>query len=344
MDKRKIRLCWLKDDKPGHLTKIRGLIKALSAVSEVTVVECYVRWRPKFMRRVLAFIPIFRKKYPLHYFMKLPHDSTAFDLIVSAGGATELPNARMSKLFDAQNIYLGSLRICDSSEFSLLPRIDGSQDARVMRMTIVPSELSRSKADLEAKRVFPQSLGKTWTVLIGGDGSGISWTVDDWVGLAIGVIRSAHEAGVKLIVTTSRRTGRIGEEALKAKFEASGLLASAVWYGEGLTNQSPSLNAMIGHSELVCVTEDSASMVNEAVASGRPVLTLKPERSTLDSLIEGMLCQLEQAAYIYRVKQLGAVNVRPKTKVWTLLEDDWHSSLGRQILNRLDQMKELECF
>lgn len=344
MEDRKLRIYWLKDNRLGHLTKIRGLIKALRAVREVSVVESSVKWRPKFMRGALALVPFLRNKYPLRYCLDLPPSSKPIDLVVSAGGATEWPNARLSRLSGAKNIYMGSLRICDSSDFSLLPRIDGDDGESVMEMTIVPSELNRSQAALEASRAFPEGLGKTWTVLVGGDGSGISWTVNDWVGLAKGIIESAREAGVNLIVTTSRRTGRLGEEALKAEFEASGLLACAVWYGEGLSSSSPSLVAMIGQSELVCVTEDSASMVNEAVASGRPVVTLKPERSSLDGLIEGMLCRLEQSSYIHRNKQLDNVEVPLATKEWTLMEDDWHYSFGQQILNRLDTKKEGECF
>lgn len=344
MEDRKLRVCWLKDNKPGHLTKIRGLIKALSAVREVSVFECPVKWRPKYMRGVLALVPFLRNIYPLHYCLNLPPSSEAFDLIVSAGGATEWPNARLSKLCRAKNIYLGSLRLCDTREFSLLPRIDEDDGMSVMQMSIVPSELNRSKAAVEASRAFPEDMGKTWTVLIGGNGSGVSWTENDWFQLANGVIQAARQSDVQLIVTTSRRTGRRGEEILKSAFQASGILARAAWFSEGGLSNAPSLVAMIGQSELVWVTEDSASMVNEAVASGRPVITLRPGQSRPDSLIEGMLCRFEGASYIHRNKKLDNIKLPEASKEWILMQDDWHHAFGKQILNRLDMKKEGECF
>ena len=335
-----LRVCWLKDDKPGHLTKIKGLIKALRAVQEISVMECSVRWRPRFIRSVMALIPILKKKYPLRFCLGSAPLREKFDLIISAGGATEWPNAELSTLVGAKNIFFGSLRMCEKSDFSLLPRIEESHDQWFMEMQILPSELNYSMAAFEARQVFPENLGLIWTVLIGGNGSGIFWNTDDWIDLAEGMIQSARNAGAKLILTTSRRTGLAGEALLKAKFQASGLLLCAVWYSGNQSQNPPSLAAMIGQSELVFVTEDSASMVNEAVASGRPVITLKPEHNQLDDLIESMLSRLERNSYIYRNRQLRNPDFTVTTKEWTLMEDDWHYSFGLNILSSLDLAKE----
>lgn len=338
-----LRVCWIKDQKPGHLTKVRGLLKAIGQHRSIDLTECEVNWVTKSVRLCLRYLPFLKSKYPLRYCLDLPHSLDSFDLVVSAGGATEWPNARLGQLSGAKNIYLGSLRMFDCSAFSLLPRIDEGNGDNVVKMTIVPSELNRSQAALEAHRVFPKDFGKTWTVLIGGDGSGIAWTISDWLALAKGIIGSAREARARLIVTTSRRTGRVGEKTLKAEFEASGLLACGVWHCEGPSDKSPSLVAMIGQSELVCVTEDSASMVNEAVASGRPVFTFRPERSQLSDLIESMLCRLEEACYIHRNKHLVSLEIAMTAKEWTLMDDDWHYFFGKQILKLLNMAKEEEC-
>lgn len=337
MNRQPLRICWIKDDKPGHLTKVRGLIKALGKITNISVVECSVRWRPSFLRSLLARIPFLREIYPLNCCLDVPDSPESFDLIISSGGATEWANVKLSRLYGIKNVFFGSLRAYAATDFSALPKISTSSKKNAFRLKMMPSVMNYSYANTEAEDFFKGKIGKTWSVLIGGNGSGVFWELDDWMLLASGIIDSANKAGVKLIVTTSRRTGVIAEKALKSVFEKSGLLACAVWYHQqGIAEVSPSIAAMIGQSELVCVTEDSASMINEAVASGRPVVTLKPLKSNPDRVIEEMLSKFAYTSHIFRNPSLEQIEISANMCDWTFVDDDWHTVLGNEIFDFLE--------
>jgi mitochondrial fission protein ELM1 len=108
----------------------------------------------------------------------------------------------------------------------------------------------------------------------------------------------ARREGFRWLVTTSRRTGAEAEARLRAGLDAS-FVAAAVWWAE---KPEKKMAAFLGAAECVIVTQDSVTMVTEAVSSGRPVAVASPTvvRFPKRSFMPGYLATLEQAGRIVR--------------------------------------------
>lgn len=319
------------DERPGHLTKVRGILKALSCHTELSVQEIPVRWKPRFLRTFVPHLPC----VPPAVCLTKPVNGRV-DLVISAGGATEWANACLARAYGAANIFLGSLRTCRSDAFTVLPRIEAGDAPQILVMDLVPSEVDASTAAAAAETDLPHLGGRYWTVLIGGDGSGCVWTPADYAAQADRIIAEAAAAGVRLIVTSSRRTGELGESVWRDKLANCGRLELGAWHSRREKENAPRLAAMLGRAERIIITEDSASMVNEAVATGRPVATIAPAATGPDTLLDGMLRRLEAARRVVRLRgadwQLAALPAGH----WLPVAPDWHTPFGRELLNRIE--------
>ena len=101
-------------------------------------------------------------------------------------------------------------------------------------------------------------------VVIGGNSSAHKLTRRATEELADQLLALSKNKGVGLAVTTSRRTGKENTAILKNKLTGPNCM---LWSGEG---KNPYF-AMLGLADYILVTSDSASMVSEACATGKPV-------------------------------------------------------------------------
>lgn len=328
----RLKVCWLMDQRPGHLTKVRGILKALSCHAELTVQEIPVRWKPRFLRTILPHAP----GAPASVCLQRPVEGPV-DLIVSAGGATEWVNARLARTLSVPNIFLGSLRSCRPDAFTVLPRIEPGEASQILVMDLVPSEIDSASVQtaLAAAPTVAALEGPHWCLLIGGDGSGCVWTLEDYAAQADRIIDEANRAGVKLLVTSSRRTGVEGERVWRERLEASDRLALGVWYSQRESEAQPRLAALLGKGDRLIITEDSASMVNEAVAAGKPVATIEPSATCTDALLDGMLQRLEANRRVVRLRGADWQLADIPDGQWSSIPSAWHAPLGRELLARI---------
>ena len=80
----------------------------------------------------------------------------------------------------------------------------------------------------------------------------------------------ARREGIRWLVTTSRRTGKEVEAKLRGLLPPE-VVADAVWWCHLPEKKFP---AYLGAAEVIWVTQDSVSMVTEAVAAGKPVVVI----------------------------------------------------------------------
>lgn len=109
-------------------------------------------------------------------------------------------------------------------------------------------------------------------VLVGGDGRHGRYGPAD-VARLVGQLRSLAASGASLMITTSRRTSGDLASALRDLASTS---RGYMWDGR---EPNPYL-AMLALADAVVVTQDSANMVSEAVATGAPVLVFEPASSS----------------------------------------------------------------
>jgi mitochondrial fission protein ELM1 len=107
-----------------------------------------------------------------------------------------------------------------------------------------------------------------YALLIGGDGSGYRYDEED-IDRLIAFVNSSSDR-IKWLVTTSRRT----PEAFERKMEREMHTACFIAYHK---DPQKVVAGFLALSKMIFVTQESASMVSEGVAAGKPVVTLVPK-------------------------------------------------------------------
>ncbi len=337
-DEKPLRVLWLTDDRPGHRNKAAGVLHALRRKRPVEVIEQRVNWRWSAARQMLGRLGEAGLKLPPNWFLTGHQSVAEVDLILSAGGSTQWVNAALSAQLNVPNVFCGSLRKLPASLFDVIPLPDPPTDsAPYLRLDLLPSNISSQIAREAADACFGQRLeGRVWTVLIGGDGEGLRWSIDDLRALTERLVDAASEQEIKLAVATSRRTPPEGERAIRRLVESSGCLFAADWYHDRQGSPSP-LAALMGAAERVYVTADSASMTHEAISSGRPVISVHPTESQANErhmLIMQHQKNLGRLAD-WRLSGDGSPEDVEPVGGWQPISHDPGEALGTELLERL---------
>jgi mitochondrial fission protein ELM1 len=320
------------DRKPGHLTKVKGVLKALSYHATINLQKIPINWKPSFARTIIPRIPLMPVEICLG--SKIFHP---IDLIISAGGYTEWANAKLAHKYNIPNIFIGSNRICKPTEFTILPRLTPSNLPNVITLDYMPSEFDATMIQESATAELPCMTGRYWTLLIGGDGSGCIWSLDDHKKHAINLIEASRSAGVKIVAVSSRRTGHKQEQVWSKLLQDSNQLALGVWHSQKNNSPHPSIAALMGIAEIIIVTEDSSSMISEAVATGRAVATISPEKTGPDSKQENMLNRLAEIQMLTRlpISHWNSSNIPSITNTKT--ENNCLKSLGARLISEIQE-------
>ena len=144
-----------------------------------------------------------------------------------------------------------------------------------------------------------------------------------------------------ILISTSRRTGPEGQEALKAALADRPNLVHGVWYDPVSPNV---VTDYVAAADIVVCTEDSRSMISDAIAAGKCVYAVQPSLSTPTPRHARML---EEQAQLRRIKRisiadLGELDVdadiakyfQPRTVCWSV---GLINAIQRQV-PRLSQM------
>jgi len=236
------------------------------------------------------------------------------DLIVSAGSDTLAANVLAHRLLGTANVFIGTIRDLAEDDFAAV-------------LTSFPSAAGRPRHVLAAKPtlVDPDRLpaprpittaadlaGASLAVLVGGPTPSHRWNDADWHALA-GLLRGLAADGVRLRITTSRRTPDAAVAALRPLAGAAGTERLTL-YGDAPTSLEPFFGA-----DAILVTDDSATMVFEAVSARRPVVTLAPSerRPTRDDeafahlAAQGLIRRLDTVAATPQTIANALAAVRP---------------------------------
>ena len=138
---------------------------------------------------------------------------------------------------------------------------------------IYPPELEQVGARFFAGKDFGKN--KVVAVLVGGTDANYKPSAS-WAEDALGSLR--YIDGVKLLITTSRRTEKSLDDKIEDMFTGDSALGYML-----ILSKNPKVNAltaMMGRATHVIVTEDSVSMVSEAVTAGFRVGLVRVPRSS----------------------------------------------------------------
>ena len=295
----------LSDDLPGHFNQSLGIIKALRKEREVDATRVSVKLRfglgRNLMRTYLNRLPLQPAVASLSWFYRceLPNLS-AFDLIVSAGGRTSFANAWLARALQIPNIYAGSLRNLDPRLFTrvlTLEPVPGADNNLVLPIHASPVdavEVERQGERLRSERGWQQQ--RIWLLLVGGNGAGYRYEKPDWQELARLMTLLASQHGIRWLVASSRRTGAEAEHWLQSSMDDAYIVASSWATAEEVFD----LQAFLGVAERVFVTEDSMTMLTEAIYSRRPVHSLAPAHARPDERYQRTMRRFAASGFICR--------------------------------------------
>jgi mitochondrial fission protein ELM1 len=280
---RPLRVWVLSDGRPGHFNQAKGIVSALRLDHAVDERWIEVRLRAGIARNLLRSLlnhsSRARPLWQLQLFYALdPLPADGCDMIVSAGGKTSFANAWLAAVTGVPNIFSGSLRRLSPDLFTVTVTPQPVAGARNNIVPFLPPsaiDFARLQERTAAYRAA-EGLGdqRLWTLLVGGDGAGYRFRADDWRALAALTGELARRHGIRWLIATSRRTGAAAERLLRRAVDDESVFMHC-WSGAGEA-YDPELYP--GLAERVFVTEDSMTMLTEAMVARRPVYSLRPRR------------------------------------------------------------------
>lgn len=270
----------LSDDRPGHYHLSEGVAAAIARRRPVAVTRLTIGRRRLAAGWVLATLVdrgaspglILRLGYGLQT-SQLPPAG----LVISAGGQTLAANVAAARLLGAANIFCGSLRRIRPEAFSLVVSSyarHASEPRHLVALKpngIDPDKLVGAAARARRERgTAPKLAG----LLVGGDSGFFHYRPDEWQRLVEFLESSHREQGTRWVVATSRRSPDQVGDALQAV--ARRLESPVAELIDFRVSGPGGLPRLFGAVEAVLATEDSSTMISEAVCARLPVVGVAP--------------------------------------------------------------------
>ncbi|WP_286846222.1 MULTISPECIES: mitochondrial fission ELM1 family protein [Aminobacterium] len=290
----------LSDGIRGHLFQSRGIAGWLAKYTGAEIVEFQVPKISGFMKFYLLKLqgrrlPSMNKEelhcwfaksggHPLVEECQLHLQKNKVDsrrvLFISAGSGAAAFNVALSKYLGSKSCALmtPSFIGTDPFDFAVVPLHDKPKgEANVLSTLGAPNSIFPEKlceASKELSSIYPPESHRRWALLIGGDDA--NYCISSiWMHKNISpIIRAAQEKNIDLYITTSRRTSAEAEQALIEVAGESPQVKMLLLASQDPMNPVP---GMMGLCNRVFCTEDSVSMVSEAVTAGHRVILMRVE-------------------------------------------------------------------
>jgi mitochondrial fission protein ELM1 len=276
---------WLIDEgHPGHRTQSEGILAALERTGlelRVARISCTTTL-PGFLRPLArAAMGLPGRNWPLQHAHRISSfdlpaaDAPPPDFIISSGGRSAYLSHALARATGSPNVFVGPLGPFPPRWFTVvMPTVDWP----IRGTTLIPTGITPSRITPAACRAAAAAYWKRpvppncWTILIGGNSASHRFESSDWQSIVDGLHALAKRYRTRWLIATSRRTGAEAESFLRERLDGNCIEDSA------FVCDGPKKVVMpyLGSAQMVFVTQDSRSMIGEAVASGRPVALITP--------------------------------------------------------------------
>lgn len=276
---RALAILILSDGRPGHYHLAEGVASAIARRRRVTTTRLQITPRRALPGRAAAIalnlgLPpglVLAAGYGLSA-RTLP----AADLVISAGGHTRAANVAAARALGAANILCGTLRHLTPESFSLIVT-SYARHAGLPRHLVAlkpsgfdPDSLGGQRPQPPAPGTAPQIAG----LLVGGNSGLFRYREAEWQRLAAFLDASQAQHGTRWIVSTSRRTPAAVADLLAAQAgRPGGPIAELIDFRTAGPGTLPGLFTRV---QAVLCTEDSSTMLSEAVCAQLPVVGVAP--------------------------------------------------------------------
>ena len=278
-----LKIIFLADTRPGHYHIAQGVIAALSRLRpvEVTRIEVKRKWIvPTRWLRARINAETFYPPRMLRMAYRIDAETLPkADLVVSAGGETHMPNICVTRLLDVPNIFCGSLlRGLDPANFSLIiSSYDRDADDERYLVTLKPSSIDPDALGRPetVPRFGPDRPPKRAGLLIGGKAGSFRYTAKEWEALLAFAKAVSKAWGTRWLISTSRRTPDAVADRIAELAKDESVVETFIDFRTAGPGTLPEIFA---NAEVIVCTEDSSSMVSEAVSARLPVVGVAPAR------------------------------------------------------------------
>lgn len=258
---------------PGHLSQSVGFSAVLKKLYPLKTVEVYGRTTLRgWQRHLVRFLMGSKgRAIPSGLLLKIaditiPDGAGKPDLIVSSGGKSVFAAHALASSYQVPYVFIGERKPYPSHWFTaVFSPVEAEIDKQTYLLDFIPTPVTPALIESSG-----QLEPGTWCMIIGGRSRSCPFSVDDWRALGVGMNQLAQSANIRWLLTTSRRTGGDAEAILKKELRKE-FIQDAIWWAD---NPRRELYSFMARSELLFVTQDSITMVTEAVSSGRPVVSL----------------------------------------------------------------------
>lgn len=303
----------LTDGKAGHLAQARALVgrikaawghraagdKRLAGVAKplVWVKTVHVKYRHPAWGPVLQMVAaLLPRRFPrAERWLRWALDpesaggllSSSADITVSCGSSTAAVNLLWSWAVRAKTAHITRSALPSWRRFDLavIPRHDFRRLPRAKNLLVIDGALAQGRLPDEGRaREWRQRLriskGRQVGLLLGGPARGVEMTLGDVEQAVAGVLKAAEELDAEVLVTSSRRTPLSVETWLAqhlGRHPRCRLLALVNRRDAGrLSGTEEAVPCIFDLAGCLVVSGDSISMISEAIATGKPVISFPP--------------------------------------------------------------------
>jgi uncharacterized protein len=308
---KKVKILKLTDSKIGHENTTNSVIKAIGNIfpdSEIEVKTLGVKLRIKASLKILRILFnnkfLFSKVLNINNFLSvfykfdeiLNAELSSYDYVISSGGNTSFINIYLSKKFNIKNIYASQLRGLSPELFYLIVTIFKKDNFKNSILLDFPP-LAKEAVDLNNDFLILNSSEmkkKIFTLLIGGNGAGYKYTKKDYICI-INNFNTFLEInnGIGLI-STSRRTGIENEKIIKKLISTDEIKYKFKYIIYFNIKAEFLLANFISLSDAVFVTEDSGSMLTEAILSNKDTYVIYTNKNNISALYAAFLLKINK--------------------------------------------------
>ena len=278
-------------DKPGHRHQALGVAAAVERADGARITRVDVGYRWWAFAALRALVAKRARGAGLRFWLRAlygldPARLPRADLVISSGRPAIAAGILLGRAFAAPFVYSGlakdnglgdlvDLQLVPIEAYDTLPNTAFAPFPTLVDPEVfAPVRPLRRREDLRGARIG---------LLLGGDAHSHRFEAEDWRAIRDLVVAGHRELGVAWRIFTSRRTGDFASDLFAGLAGQPGIETVVDWRVRGAT---PPADLLAG--DALVVTEDSASMMYEAVAARRPVIALRPGRvkpSTMDEIV-----------------------------------------------------------
>lgn len=275
-----LRILHISDGRPGHYHLAEGVIAALAQIRNVETQTLLIKRRRMVPGRYLRMLATVDWCAP-HQLLKMGYGFDAdglpgADLVISSGGETMPVNLAAKRLLGAENIFIGSRRGVAVEEFSLIvSSYERHEKTPRHLVTLKPSALDPDALGRpEEVPTFgadnpPRLIG----LLVGGNSGLFKYKDEEWHRLFDFAREVSRVWGTRWLISTSRRTPPVIAQAAFDLAKDKDVVADFIDYklaGPG------TLSKIFSRADVIVCSEDSSTMISEAVWARLPVVGVSP--------------------------------------------------------------------